>query len=218
MSACCILLAGGSGARFGAPKQFEVVAGRRLVERAADVAIEACDDVVVVLPAGAPWPGPPVTALVEGGTTRAGSVRRGLSAVPAGADVIVVHDAAHPLASPDLYRAVIEAVRGGAAAASPFLPVAESLVRRDGDEAVAAVSKDGVVLSQTPHAFRADVLRSLHAEEPETTDEVSLLLAGGGRVALVPGDPLNVHVTTRAELAVVARLLGDAPPEGPDPG
>ena len=218
MSACCILLAGGSGTRFGAPKQFEVVAGRRLVDRAADVASEACDDVVVVLPAGAPWSGPSVTALVEAGTTRAGSVRSGLSAVPAGADVIVVHDAAHPLASPDLYRAVIEAVRGGAAAASPFLPVAESLVRRDGDEAVAAVSKDGVVLSQTPHAFRADVLRALHADEPDATDEVSLLLSRGGRVALVPGDPVNVHVTNRAELAVAARLLGEGPAERPDPG
>ena len=209
MTTCCILLAGGSGARFGAPKQFEVVAGRRLVDRAADVASEVCDDVVVVLPSGAPWSGPPVTALVEGGTSRAGSVRNGLSAVPGGTDVIVVHDAAHPLASPALYRAVIQAVVAGAPAASPFLPVAESLVRRDGDEAVAAVPKDGVGLSQTPHAFRADVLRALHAEEPETSDEVTLLLTGGDRVALVPGDPTNIHVTTKAELAMAARLLGE---------
>ena len=212
MRSCCILLAGGSGARFGAPKQFEVVAGRRLVDRAADVASEACDDVVVVLPAGAPWSGPPDAALVEGGTSRAGSVRSGLTAVPAGTDVIVIHDAAHPLASPVLYQAVIEAVTAGATAASPFLPVAEVLVRRDGDDAVATIPKDGVGLSQTPHAFRADVLRALHADEPETTDEVSLLLARGARVALVPGDPVNIHVTTRAELAMAARLLGDHAP------
>jgi 2-C-methyl-D-erythritol 4-phosphate cytidylyltransferase len=214
MRACCILLAGGSGARFGAPKQFEVVAGRRLVDRAADVASEACDDVVVVLPAGAGWSGPPVTALVEGGTSRAASVRSGLRAVPEGTDVIVVHDAAHPLASADLHRAVIEAVRAGAAAASPFLPVAESLVRRDGDVAVAAVPKDGVGLSQTPHAFRAEVLRSLHAEGPETSDEVTLLLTRGEGVALVPGDPMNIHVTTKAELAMAAALLGERPDLG----
>lgn len=208
MSTCCILLAAGTGARFGSPKQLELLAGRRLVDLAVDVARQECGDVVLVLPAGVRWEGAPVTAVVAGGATRSASVRNGLSAVPDGTIVIVVHDAAHPLATAALYRAVIGAVGGGAAAASPFVPLAESLVRREGDEAVAVVAKDDLVLSQTPHAFRAEVLRSLLAREVEATDEVSLLISHGTPVALVAGDPANIHVTTRADMALAARILG----------
>jgi 2-C-methyl-D-erythritol 4-phosphate cytidylyltransferase len=205
----CLLLAAGSGTRFGAAKQFASLGGRTLVERAVAVAAAACDAVVLVLPETTVWDGPPVEAVVAGGATRAASVRAGLAALPvdAGLDVVVVHDAAHPLASPTLYGAVIAAVREGAAAACPALPVAESLLRRAGDVAVGAVAKEGLVLCQTPHAFRAAVLRALHEGQPEGSDEVSMLLARGSEVALVPGDPANLHVTAPADLALAERLL-----------
>ncbi len=116
---CGIVVAGGSGSRFGVPKQFETVAGARLVDRAVDAVTAACDDVVLVLPAGVAWDGRSVAATVPGGSTRSASVRAGLDAVAGWAAVVVVHDAARPLAPPALFDAVIDAVRAGADAAVP---------------------------------------------------------------------------------------------------
>ena len=111
MDTCGIIVAAGSGSRFGVPKQFETVAGARLVDRAVDAVADACDDVVLVLPAGVAWDGRPVAASVPGGSTRSASVRAGLDAVAGSAAVVVVHDAARPLAPPALFEAVIGAVR-----------------------------------------------------------------------------------------------------------
>ena len=104
------------------PKQFADLAGTRVVDRAVGNARRACDGVVLVLAPGVEWTGPSVDALVVGGATRSASVRSGLEAVPPDADVVVVHDAARPLASDALFSAVIGAVRerrrrGGAGAA-----------------------------------------------------------------------------------------------------
>jgi len=106
-----IVVAAGGGERFGAPKQFLFLGTDRLVDRAVAAARAACDEVVLVLPAGHAWDGAPVTATVTGGATRAEWVRAGLAAVSADVDVIVVHDAARPLATPDLFRVVMAAVR-----------------------------------------------------------------------------------------------------------
>ena len=201
-----ILLAAGAGTRFGAPKQFLPVGGHRLVDLALEGAARACDAVVIVLPPGRAWDGVDVAATVAGGPSRAASVRAGLAAVPPSAAIVVIHDAAHPLAGEGLYRAVIGAVRQGALAAAPALPVTESLARVRGDDAVAAVPKGDIAIFQTPNAFRAAVLRAHQREGVEVSDEVTLLLDAGIPVHLVPGDPRNLHVTVPEELAMVARL------------
>lgn len=202
-----ILLAAGSSTRFGAPKQFLPLGGRRLVDVALDQAIRACDAVALVLPPGRRWDGAEVAAVVSGGATRAASVRAGLAALPPSAAIVVIHDAAHPLAGERLYRSVIEAVRQGAPAAAPVLPPTESLVLMREDHAVAAVPKAGIGIIQTPHAFRAEILRAHQGEGVEAIDEVALLLGAGVSVRLVPGDPRNLHVTVPEELAMVAALL-----------
>ena len=94
-----IVVAAGRGDRFGAPKQFLELAGSRLVDRAVDrVRASAATSVVVVLPPDVEWDGPPVHAAVAGGATRSDSVRAGLAALPATVEVVIVHDAARPLA------------------------------------------------------------------------------------------------------------------------
>src|SRR5262245_48464005 len=100
-----IVVAGGRGERFGEAKQFLPLGDGRLVDHAVTAAATACAAVVVVLPAGTAWDGPPVAGTVTGGATRAASVRAGLAAVPADAEIVVVHDAARPLAPPALFRA-----------------------------------------------------------------------------------------------------------------
>lgn len=210
MSTWGIVVAGGTGSRFGTVKQFESIGGARLVDRAVDAAAGACDDVVVVLPDRFPWDGAPVSAAVVGGATRSASVRAGLAATPSSASIIVVHDAARPLASRELFAAVIGAVQRGADAAVPVLPVPDTVKRVDGDRVVETVSREGLVAVQTPQAFRADALRVAHAAGAEATDDAALIEAAGGRVVVVPGDPANVKVTTAADLAIAAALLAGA--------
>ena len=81
------------------------------------------DGVVVVTPPDGVEPTTPaidgVDAVVPGGATRSASVRAGLAAVPDDAEVVVVHDAARPLAGPDLFDATVAAVRAGADACDP---------------------------------------------------------------------------------------------------
>src|SRR5438067_830495 len=106
-------------------KQFERVRGKPLVQWAVDAARTVSDGVVQVVRGGNQQLG--VSGVVPGGATRSESVRNGLAMVPDDADVIVVHDAARPLASPALFAAVIEAVRAGADAAIPGVPVTDTI-------------------------------------------------------------------------------------------
>jgi 2-C-methyl-D-erythritol 4-phosphate cytidylyltransferase len=211
VSAWGIVVAGGTGSRFGAAKQFESIAGARLVDRAIDVTAGACDEVVVVLPDGVAWDGAPVFAAVVGGRSRSASVRAGLAAVPVEAGLIVVHDAARPLASRALFIAVIDAARAGADAAVPALPVPDTVKRVDGDRVVDTLARDGLVAVQTPQAFRADALRAAHAAGRDATDDAALIEAAGGRVVVVPGEAANLKVTTQADLAIAAALLAGTP-------
>jgi len=208
-----IVVAGGTGSRFGVPKQFEIVAGARLVDRAVDAVTAVCDEVVVVLPAGIAWDGRPVAATVPGGSSRSASVRAGLDAVASSAAVVVVHDAARPLAPPALFEAVIGAVRAGADAAVPGLAIPDTVKRVDNDHVVETVARDGLRAVQTPQAFRTDVLRAAHTTGGEATDDAALVEAAGGRVVIVPGDPRNLKVTTPADLALAAALLTAASDE-----
>jgi 2-C-methyl-D-erythritol 4-phosphate cytidylyltransferase len=202
-----IVVAAGRGERFGKPKQFLEFGGDRLVDHAVMASVAACDAVVVVLPPGTDWDGPVVECAVTGGETRAESVRAGLAAVPADAEIIVVHDAARPLATPALFRAVIDAVRAGADGAVPALPVADTVKRVEGDIVIETVDRAGLVRVQTPQAFRAAFLRNAHAAAPDATDDAGLVEARGAKVVVVPGDERNLKVTTADDLALARALV-----------
>lgn len=207
METWAIVVAAGSGARFGGAKQFSAVGSERLVDRAVDTAARCCDGVVVVLPAGATWDGPTVAAVVAGGAKRAASVRAGLTAVPPSAEIVVVHDAARPLAGDALFAAVIAAVESGADGAVPGLAVSDTIKRVDGTRVVATVPRDHLVTVQTPQAFRAGALRAAHTDEGDGTDDAALLEAAGGTVVVVPGESTNLKVTGPEDLMLVTALL-----------
>lgn len=213
-----IVVAGGSGARFGGPKQFEDLGGRRLLDWAVATATEACDGVVAVLPADRVHePSPGADIVVAGGRTRSTSVRAGLAAVPPEAGVVVVHDAARPLAPLGLFRAVIDAVRAEADGAVPGVPVPDTIKVVSGAPGeparpvVATPARDSLVAVQTPQAFRADVLRRAHAEGGEASDDAALVEAVRGVVVVVPGDPAAHKVTTPDDLEHARRVHGGAP-------
>lgn len=214
-----IVLAGGVGRRFGdRPKQFETVGGSRLVDRTVAAARRTCGAVSLVLPAGEVWDGEPVDALAVGGEHQSDSLRAGLEAVPAAAGIAVVADPAHPLASDALFIAVIEAVRCGADGAVPVLPVAEVVQRVRAGQVIETLPRAGMVLAQSPQAFRTSVLRSVHADLPCPVENSGLLVERGYLVRVVPGDPMNLHVTTPGELAVAERLATGRDPVEPRSG
>jgi 2-C-methyl-D-erythritol 2,4-cyclodiphosphate synthase len=125
--------------------------------------------------------------------------------------VILVHDAARPLVSPDLVRAVARAA-AAYGAAIPVLPVAETLKRLDGDLIGATVDRTDVVAAQTPQGLRLSLLERAYAEYPpdgpETwTDEASLLEACRIPVHAISGEASNLKVTVPVDLERARALL-----------
>jgi 2-C-methyl-D-erythritol 4-phosphate cytidylyltransferase len=205
-----VVVAGGSGQRFGLLKQFALLADRPVAEWAVAACRPSSSGVVLVVPPeNAKGPDHGADVVVEGGATRSESVRRGLSAVPDDADVIIVHDAARPLASQALFSAVIDAVTsGGAGGAIPALPVSDTIKVVDATRSVTAtLDRTALVAVQTPQAFGADLLRRAHAGGTEATDDAALVEALGATVRVVPGDPRNLKITTPADLDTAEHLL-----------
>ncbi|MEM9467898.1 MAG: 2-C-methyl-D-erythritol 4-phosphate cytidylyltransferase [Actinomycetota bacterium] len=208
-----IVVAGGSGSRFGAPKQFLGLGGRRVIDRAIATAAAHSDGVVAVLPADVDLGytesvATPVYGVV-GGESRSASVRNGLAAVPADAEVVLVHDAARPLTPGDVFARVIAAVRDGADAVVPVLDVTDSLRhRRDG-----AVDRAEFAAVQTPQGFSAAGLRSAHASGADATDDATLVESTGGTVTMVAGDRAAMKLTTPFDLRIAELLLDEGAAE-----
>jgi len=234
-----IVVAAGSGSRFGGPKQHEDLVGRTVLQRSVQTARAVSDGVVVVVaPAdgddggdgrdlvgrdfeGRDFEGRDVVGadrVVAGGATRSRSVANGLAAVPSPADVVLVHDAARPLASEVLFRRVIDAVRSGADAAVPAVSVVDTIRSIDGE----VVDRDRLRAVQTPQGFRAGLLRAVHADGGEATDDAGLVEAAGGRVVLVDGERTNLKITEPSDLviarALVEELRSDVVPFDPEDG
>ena len=127
--------------------------------------------------------------------------------MPATAEIVVVHDAARPLATTALFDAVVAAVRDGADGAVPGLAVTDTLKRVDDVRVTATVDRMGLVAVQTPQAFRADMLRAAHGRGVDATDDAALVEEVGGTVVVVPGDARNLKVTGPADLMIAAALL-----------
>ena len=211
MTTWAIVVAAGGGARFGAAKQFARLGGSSVLDRAVGVARESCDGVVVVLAADASWSAPDGVLVAVGGSTRSDSVRAGLALVPDDADIVIVHDAARPLASRRLFGLVVAAVEGGADGAVPALPVADTVKRVKGDRVIETVPREGLVGAQTPQAFRADVLRAAHRVGGVDTDDAALVEAGGGVVVVVEGERRNLKLTLADDLELAQALARRRP-------
>lgn len=199
-----------------------------MVDIAVERVAQACETVIVVVAEPTSWDGDTSVVVVRGGATRSASVRAGLDEVPSSADVVVVHDAARPLADLALWRAVIDAVRAGADGAVPGLPMTDTVKRVDRSRpiglhvvgshvggsqvdiqrVVATVDRSDLVAVQTPQAFRTAALRVAHVAGHDATDDAALLESTGGLVVVVPGDPRNLKVTTASDL-VVANAMAE---------
>ena len=199
-----VVVAGGGGSRFGDAKQYVELAGRRVLDWSVAAARSVSDGVVAVVPeADVAEPVEGADAVVAGGPTRSASVRNGLAAVPEAAGIVLVHDAARPAASPALFRSVVDAVRAGAVAVVPGIPVTDSLRRRRGG----AVDREELVAVQTPQGFDAAALRAAHAAGADATDDATVVEAAGGVVEIVPGETTNRKLTHPDDRPALERTL-----------
>lgn len=202
-----IVVAGGSGQRFGRPKQFEELGGRRVLDWAVATASDSSDGVVLVLPAADVDTSNPLQ--VAGGATRSESVRNGLAAVPQDATIVCVHDAARPFASATLFAAGIAAVRAGADAAVPGIAVTDTIKVVDVNGTVVSTpDRSTLVAVQTPQVFRASALRAAHAQGAEGTDDAALIERIGGRVVVVAGEARNRKITAPDDLVWARAEVG----------
>lgn len=195
-----ILLAAGRGARFGREKHDLRLGGVSLWKHSYRALLEGGVDSLVVVG--------DVEGGVGGGARRQDSVAAGLSEIPDRDGYVLVHDAARPLLTPDLVRAVIARLRvGDAGGVVPAVPVKNTIKRVAGERVVETVDRGDLVAVQTPQGFDLRMLRAAHdAAAFDATDDASMVEAIGGSIVVVAGDPANIKVTYPADLAVVEAL------------
>jgi 2-C-methyl-D-erythritol 4-phosphate cytidylyltransferase len=218
--AVALIVAAGGGERLGAgrPKALVELAGRSLLQWSVDLmlAVGAIEHIVVALPPGVSAPAG--TTGVEGGVVRSESVARALEASGSGdpEDMIVVHDAARPLASAELVRAALDTLAraddlDAAIAASP---VSDTVKRVNDDIVVETLDRSALWAVQTPQVFRRAALeRALDVPAEilaRATDDAWLVERLGGRVAVVPAGSENLKITTPLDLSLAELLIASA--------
>ncbi len=203
-----IVVAGGSGQRFGAHKQFLALGPKKMVAWAVDTALQVSAGVVVVVPEVSDFASSDARVqVVQGGPSRTHSVRNGLAVVPTSAQVVCVHDAARPFASVELFQAVVHELSPTVQAAVPALAVVDTVkvVDESTNEVLSTLLRSTLRAVQTPQAFHAAILREAHLaaelENREGTDDASLVEAIGGYVVVVPGNVMNRKITTPEDFA-----------------
>ena len=220
--AVALLVAAGRGERLGAdgPKAFAMLAGRPMLEWSLDALrrVPAVARVVVALPEGVA--APEGTIGVAGGAERSHSVRAALAAAGAGPDdePVIVHDAARPLASPELFERALGALAAtGADAVVAAARVTDTIKRAGADLRVAeTLDRSALWAVQTPQVFRRAALARALAQPDAVlaaaTDDAGLVEQAGGRVHVVESSAGNLKVTTPTDLRLAELLLSERSP------
>ena len=224
MHLAAILVAAGTGSRFGAetPKQFLTLLGEPVIRHSARALIEAGAALQPVGEAAAidaALAGLPHLPTVAGGATRQDSVRAGLLALkPHAPDIVLVHDAARPLIPAGTIPALLDALTGSPGAI-PAVPVADTLKRARGNLIVETVPREGLFRAQTPQAFRFEALFAAHhSGGTGATDDASLLEALGQEVAIVAGSDDNIKLTFPDDLGRLEAAMSPTASRAPGSG
>ena len=213
-----VVPAAGAGTRLGpgAPKALRELAGEPLLVHAVR-RLRACPSVGPLVVAAPPAELATVAALlsaydvvvVAGGAERQDSVAAALAALPPAVDLVLVHDAARALVPVAVVESVVAALREGAAAVVPVVPVADTVKRvGPGGEVLGTVPRADLRAVQTPQGFRRAVLEAAHRSAPGSlTDDAGLVEAAGVTVLTVPGAPEALKVTTPFDLLVAEAVI-----------
>lgn len=211
-----IIVAAGTGSRYGAelPKQFCQLKGRPLLMTTIDNAITAAPEaeIILVLSSAAKevWqdlcsrynyhsPG----MIVEGGATRAESVKNALKACKPGEGLIAVHDGARPLITIAMVDRLLKSITPEITGSIPVIPVTDSLRElTDNEEDSRAVDRSRFRAVQTPQLFRSSQLIDAYNRNfsKVATDDATIVQEAGYKIALADGDVRNIKVTYPGDL------------------
>jgi 2-C-methyl-D-erythritol 4-phosphate cytidylyltransferase/2-C-methyl-D-erythritol 2,4-cyclodiphosphate synthase len=218
-----LVVAAGRGSRFGGalPKQYARLGGRTVLARTLEAFLAQARVAVVqavihaddgeAYAAAVPAADGKLLPPAIGGATRQASVLAGLEALAGqGCDVVLIHDAARPFASPALIEAAIGAALAHGAAV-PGAPVVDTVVAVSDGAIAATPDRASLRAVQTPQAFRFPLILKAHrraaGENRDFTDDGGVARAAGHAVHLFEGDPGNVKITTQQDLAAAERRL-----------
>ena len=220
--AVALIVAAGRGERlgFGRPKALVPLCGQSMLAWSVGSlrAVPAVSQIIVALPADALDAAPDGVTAVAGGAQRSQSVRAALAAAAADADPVIVHDAARPLATPDLFTQALEALALApeADAVIAATPVSDTIkeVADDGRSVTRTLDRARLWAVQTPQVFRRAALERALAEASDellsqATDDAWLIERAGGVVHVIGSDPGNLKITTPEDLRVAELLLAE---------
>jgi len=204
---CVVLLAAGSGARFGGtiPKQWTRLGTKLVLAHSLDTFTQdpRCERIVLVVAqdklTDAEGVASQKTMVVAGDDTREGSTAAGLAALAAlpgdHQPYVLIHDAARPLVPSDVIDRLLDACINGASAAVPAVPVTDTLKDAASGK---TVDRDLLRRAQTPQAFRFDDILGAHTQRLTGTDDASLMEQAGHQITLVAGD-VRLHKLTTSD-------------------
>ena len=216
--AVALIVAAGRGERLGPgrPKALVPLAGKPMLEWSVRAlrAVGAVQQIVVALPPGELAAAPEGTVGVAGGDTRSQSVREALLA-SGGGDPVIVHDAARPLAPPELFEsAILELASSGADAVIAAAPVSDTIkeVAPDGRTVARTLDRSRLWAVHTPQVFRRELLERVLNEATDAmlaaaTDDAWLIERAGGTVRVIDSPESNIKVTTLADLELAEVLV-----------
>jgi 2-C-methyl-D-erythritol 4-phosphate cytidylyltransferase len=211
-----VIAAAGSGERLGAggPKVFVELAGRPLLDWSLD-AFRAASSIAEIVVAAPPGDENAVAdrgvLAVAGGEHRSESVANAVELC--GEEIVVVHDAARPLVTPEEIDAIVDRLASEQEAAGVIAatPVTDTIKQvSEAGEVQRTLDRSGLWAVQTPQAFRAGALREALSDLEslaEATDDAMLVERRGGRVLVHPSPPENIKVTAPLDLRVAELLL-----------
>lgn len=219
MSRCAaIIVAAGGSRRMGFNKLLALIGGEPVLRRTLG-AFEACEEVsTIILVAGEEaaaaakdWDVPKLVQIIPGGSERHFSVKAGLDAVPAGCDVIAVHDGARPLVDVSQIGRCIAAARLKGAVTCARR-VTETMKRADESGRISgSIPRDNAWVMETPQVFQQDLLRRAYdaviRDGILVTDEVSALQHLGEPVFVVENNTPNPKITLPGDIAMAERFL-----------
>jgi len=215
-----IIVAAGEGRRFGSSKQFALLKGKSVLDWCLEKfeSHKIVSNIILVLPDDTQQAKyidcyKKVSAVTRGGKMRQDSVLSGFHHVnPKKADIVLIHDGVRPLINKSLIDRVIKAVQKRGAAI-PVIPVEDTVKLIEAKRVLRTVDREKLYRVQTPQGFSYSVLEAAFNKAKEedycVSDEAALVERMGGEVMAVPGDRLNIKITTPEDLRIAEAIIED---------
>ncbi len=214
-----IVTAAGKGTRFGGNKALYPLQNKPLLAWSLSIFENSLsiDEIYVAIPSGAeeaPYrricsdEGFTKVKFVQGGETRYDSVRNAFLSLKPSEGVVMIHDAARPLLSPELFQRVFDATIAYGAAI-PVLPVSETVKEVESEWVVRTMPRENLFTAQTPQGFQSDVLKAAYSKinDNRVTDEAMLVEMAGFRVHVVKGERKNIKITEASDIKLAECFL-----------